>query len=147
MKVILLETIKALGKAGDQVQVSDGYGRNFLIPRKKAMASTSENMKVFENEKKARDKKTEKDHQEAVALSTTLAGLQLTVSRMAGEDDKLFGSVTNGDVAEALEKEGYKIDKRKIELEEPLKALGIFDVPVHLGGEVTAMVKVWVVKQ
>jgi large subunit ribosomal protein L9 len=147
MKVILLEDVKNLGKSGDAVNVADGYGRNFLIPRKLALGATPQNQRVFENDAKARAKKQEKEKQEAQALAEKLAALSLTISRVAGEDDKLFGSVTNADVAEALAKEGHKIDKRSIELPEPLKALGIFEVPVRLHAQVSGKVKVWIVKQ
>lgn len=147
MKVILIEDVKALGKGGDQVNVSDGYARNFLIPKKLALGASPANQRVYENEAKARVKKHQKEKNDAQAVAEKLGGLSLTISRMAGEDDKLFGSVTNGDIAEALSKEGYKVDKRAIEMADHLKALGIFEVPVKLHPEVTAMVKVWVVKQ
>jgi large subunit ribosomal protein L9 len=147
MKVILIEDVKTLGQAGSQVDVADGYARNYLIPRRLALGATPANARVFENEKKALAKKREKERQEAEALALTLGALSLTISRLAGEDDKLFGSVTNGDVAEALAKEGHKLDKRDIILPEPLKALGIHEVPIQLGHEVKAVVKVWVVKQ
>jgi len=147
MKVILIEDVKTLGQAGTQVDVADGYARNFLIPRHLALGATPANARVFANEKKALAKRHEKERLEAVELAAKLAALSLTISRLAGEDDKLFGSVTNGDVAEALAKEGHKIDKREIVLVEPLKALGIHEVPVHLAHEVTVTIKVWVVKQ
>jgi large subunit ribosomal protein L9 len=147
MKVILLEDIKTLGRAGTQVEVKDGYARNFLIPNRKALGSTPANQRVFENEKKALAKKHAKERAEFEALAGTLGGLSLTITRLAGEDDKLFGSVTNADVAEALAKEGHKVDKRDILLPEPLRALGIHDVTVQLHPEVKATVKVWVVKQ
>jgi large subunit ribosomal protein L9 len=147
MKVILLEDVKSLGRAGTQVEVKDGYARNYLIPRRLALGATPGNQRVFENEKKALAKKRAKEKADAEALARTLAGLSLTITRLAGEDGKLFGSVTNADVAEALAKEGYKLDKRDILLEEPLKALGIHEVPVQLHSEVKTQVKVWVVKQ
>jgi len=147
MKVILVEDVKSLGKSGDQVNVAEGYARNFLIPKKLALGATPANQRVYENEAKARLKKRDKEKTDAAALAEKLAGLSLTISRNAGEDDKLFGSVTNGDIAEALAKEGFKIDKRDIELADHLKALGIFEVPVKLHAEVTAKVKVWIVKQ
>lgn len=147
MKVILLEDIKSLGRAGTQVEVKDGYARNFLIPNRKALGATPAAQRVFDNEKKALAKKQAKLREEAAALAVKMGGLSLTISRLAGEDDKLFGSVTNADVAEALAKEGHKVDKRDVLLEEPLKALGIHEVPVQLHPEVKATVKVWVVKQ
>ncbi|MES2202481.1 MAG: 50S ribosomal protein L9 [candidate division FCPU426 bacterium] len=147
MKVILLEDVKNLGKGGDAVNVADGFGRNFLLPRKLAVGATPQNQKIFDNEAKARAKKRSKEHAESVALSEKIGALSLTISRVAGEDDKLFGSVTNADVAEALEKEGIKVDKRHIVLAEPLKTLGNHEVTVRLGHEVTATAKVSVVKQ
>jgi large subunit ribosomal protein L9 len=147
MKVILIEDIKTLGQAGAQVEVADGYARNYLIPRRLALGANPANARVFENEKKALAKRREKERQEALELAAKIGALSLTISRLAGEDDKLFGSVTNGDVAEALAKEGHKIEKRDIILVEPLKALGIHEVPVQLGHEVKAVIKVWVVKQ
>ena len=147
MKVILIEDVKTLGQAGSQVEVADGYARNYLIPRRLALGASPANARVFANEKKALAKRHEKERQEAVEFGAKLAALSLTISRLAGEDDKLFGSVTNGDVAEALVKEGHKVDKRDIILVEPLKALGIHEVPVQLGHEVQVKIKVWVVKQ
>lgn len=147
MKVILLEDVKNLGKGGESVSVADGYARNFLIPRKLALGASPAALKVYENEAKARVKKREREKKEAQALAEKIGGLSLTIARIAGEDDKLFGSVTNGDIAESLAKEGFKVDKRDIDLPEPLKALGIFEVPVALHPEVKAQVKVWVVKQ
>jgi len=147
MKVILLEDIKSLGRTGAQVEVADGYARNFLIPRNKALGATPANQRVFDNEKKALLKKHNKEKAEAEALAATLGAISLTISRLAGEDDKLFGSVTNGDVAEALAAEGHKLDKRSILLEEPLKALGIHEVTIQVHAEVNAKIKVWVVKQ
>jgi large subunit ribosomal protein L9 len=147
MKVILIEDIKTLGRAGSQVDVADGYARNYLIPRRLALGATPANARVFENEKKALAKKREKERQEALEFAGKLGAISLNITRLAGEDDKLFGSVTNGDIAEALVKEGHKIDKREIILVEPLKTLGIHEVTVNLGHEVTATLKVWVVKQ
>jgi large subunit ribosomal protein L9 len=147
MKVILLEDIKTLGKAGSQVEVADGYARNQLIPKHQALVASPANQRVFDNEKKALAKKSAKERAEAQDLATKLEALTLTITRLAGEDDKLFGSVTNGDVAEALAKEGHKVDKRDILLHDPLRALGQVEVPLQLHSDVTAKLKVWVVKQ
>ena len=147
MKVILVEDVKSLGKSGESVNVAEGYARNFLIPKKLALGATPANQRVYENEAKARLKKRDKEKADAAAVAEKMSALSLTIARQAGEDDKLFGSVTNGDIAEALAKEGFKVDKRHIELADHLKALGIFEVPVKLHAEVTAMIKVWVVKQ
>jgi large subunit ribosomal protein L9 len=147
MKVILLEDIKTLGKAGTQVEVADGYARNSLIPKLQALVASPANQRVFDNEKKALAKKHAKEKAVSQDLAAKLEGLTLTITRLAGEEDKLFGAVTNGDIAEALAKEGHKVDKRDIQLHEPLKALGQFEVPLQLHSEVTAKLKVWVVKQ
>jgi large subunit ribosomal protein L9 len=147
MELILLEEVKKLGKSGQKVQVKDGYGRNYLIPRKLALPATPQNLRVYENEQKARAKKRQKEMDEARALGEKVAAVPVTISRQAGDDDKMFGSVTNANIAEALEAQGFKIDKRKIELPEPIKALGTFEVPVEVHPEVKVNVKVWVVKQ
>jgi large subunit ribosomal protein L9 len=147
MKVILLEDIKTLGKAGTQVDVADGYARNSLIPKQQALVASPANQRVFDNEKKALAKKHAKEKAASQELAAKLEALTLTITRLAGEEDKLFGAVTNGDIAEALAKEGHKVDKRDIQLPEPLKALGQFEVPLQLHSEVTAKLKVWVVKQ
>ena len=147
MKVILLEDIKTLGKAGAQVEVADGYARNSLIPKAQALVASPANQRVFDNEKKALAKKHAKEKALSQELAAKLEGLTLTITRLAGEEDKLFGAVTNGDIAEALAKEGHKVDKRDILLPEPLKALGQVEVPLQLHSDVTAKLKVWVVKQ
>ena len=147
MKVILMEDIKTLGRAGAAVEVADGFARNFLIPKRQALAATEANSRVYENEKKAMGKKRDKERAAAQELATTISGIKITITRIAGEDDKLFGSVTNGDIAEALAKEGHKVDKRDIILVDPIKSLGIHEVPVHVYSEVQATLKVWVVKQ
>ena len=147
MKVILLEDVKSLGKAGSQVEVADGYARNSLIPKAQALVASPANQRVFDNEKKALAKKSAKEKAASVELAAKLEALTLTITRLAGEDDKLFGAVTNADVAEALAKEGHKVDKRDILLHDPIKALGQVEVPLQLHFEVTAKLKVWVVKQ
>lgn len=146
MKVILKEEIKGLGKLGDIVDVADGYGRNFLIPRKKAVEATSENIKSIESEKKKIEERLKRSHQEAEELSKRISESSITLSRQVGEGDKMFGSVTSADIAEALEKEGLKIDKRQVHLEKPIKELGLFHVPVKILPDVTADLKVWIVK-
>lgn len=146
MKVILKEEIKGLGKLGDIVNVADGYGRNFLIPGKKAVEATSENIKAVESEKKKIEEKLKRSHQEAEELSKRISGSSITLSRQVGEGDKMFGSVTSADIAEALEKEGLTIDKRQVHLEKPIKELGLFHVPIKILPDVAADLKVWIVK-
>jgi large subunit ribosomal protein L9 len=147
MKVILKSDIERLGKAGEVVNVAVGYARNYLFPQGKALEASARNMEVIEVEKKNIVKVQERKKGESEALAGKLEQLSVTISKQAGENDKLFGTVTSMEIAGALEKEGHEIDKRKIMLEEPIKTLGIYSVPIRLHAEVTAQVKVWVVKE
>ena len=147
MKVILKSDIERLGKTGEVVNVAAGYARNYLFPQGKALEASARNMEVIEVEKKNIAKVQERKKGESEALAGKLEQLSITVSKQAGENDKLFGTVTAMEIAGALEKEGHEIDKRKIMLEEPIKTLGIYSVPIRLHAEVTAQVKVWVVKE
>lgn len=147
MKVILTEEITHLGAAGDLVKVKDGYARNFLIPNSKAIMATTQNIKNLEHQKKQVQGKLNKIKREAEQLAKRIEAVSCTVAKSAGEEDKLFGSVTSSDIYNSLKNEGIDIDKKKIILPEPLKSLGIFSVPVKLHPEVTAQVKVWVVKE
>jgi len=146
MKVILKEDIKGLGKLGDIVNVAEGYGRNFLLPRKKAIEATPENIRSVEREKRKIEEKLKRDHQEAEELAKRISESTITLSRQVGEGDKMFGSVTSADIVEALEKEGIKIDKRQVHLEKPIKELGLFHIPVKLLPDVSTVLKVWIVK-
>jgi large subunit ribosomal protein L9 len=147
MKVILKSDVERLGKTGDVVNVAVGYARNYLFPQGKALEASARNMEVIEVEKKNVAKTQERKKSESEALAEKLEQLSLTISKQAGENDKLFGTVTAMEIAGALEKEGQVIDKRKIMLEEPIKTLGIYSIPIRLHAEVTAQVKVWVVKE
>ena len=147
MKLVLLEDVDKLGKRGAVISVKDGYGRNFLIPRKLAMPATEGNLKQIELEAKKYKVKEAKEETDAHSMKGDLEKLSLTIPMKAGEADVLFGSVTPADIASALEKEGYTIDKRKIEIGEPIKRLGVYHVPIKLFRTVTAEVKVWVVKE
>jgi large subunit ribosomal protein L9 len=147
MEVILKEDVHNLGHRGDLVKVAAGYGRNYLLPRKLAVPATDGNRKMVEAQKTAGIRKEAVERGDAQKLSDMLAGVQVTVSRKAGEGDHLFGSVTAIDVADALAAKGYQIDRRKIQLDEPLKSLGSFDVAVKLHKDVTASVKVHVTKE
>lgn len=147
MKVILKSDIERLGKTGEVVNVAVGYARNYLFPQGKALEASARNMEVIEVEKKNIAKVEERKKMESEVLAGKLEQLSLTISKQAGENDKLFGTVTAIEIAGVLEKEGHEIDKRKIMLEEPIKTLGIYSVPVRLHAEVTAQVKVWVVKE
>jgi large subunit ribosomal protein L9 len=147
MEVILLEDITGLGKRGAAVKVADGYARNFLLPRKKAIAAVGNSNAVFRDRERARVSREQKQRQSAEALKDRLAQVSLQFSVQVGEEDQLYGSVTVADIHQGLEAQGFAIERRSIRLPEPLKALGMFEVPVHLFQDVEAPVKVWVVRQ
>lgn len=147
MQVILQEDIASLGRAGDIVNVSEGYGRNYLLPRKKAVPADPGNLKQLEHAKRVVQAKQLKLRRAAAEVAEKLKGASITIAREAGEEDKIFGSVTTKDVADALRADGYIIDRHDIHLEGPIKQLGIFDIPVRLHAEVMGTVKVWVVKK
>jgi large subunit ribosomal protein L9 len=142
MEVILKEDVINLGHRGEVVKVADGYGRNFLLPRKLAMEATAANKAVIEQMKAAAARRSATEKAQAEELVTKLAPIVLTFTRKSGEQGQLFGSVTSADIAAELSTRGFEIDRRKIQLNEPLKALGNFDVPVRLHREVTAHLKV-----
>ena len=147
MKVILLETIDRLGKIGEIVEVKEGYSRNYLIPKNKAKPATPDNMKLLEALKVKKAAEEEKKLGGMQALAGKIAGLSLTIAAPAGEEEKLFGSVSNEMISDALADEGIKIDKKDIVLEEPIKKLGVYQVAVKLHPEVKASLRVWVVKK
>lgn len=147
MQVILREDIDKLGKIGDLVKVKDGYGRNFLIPLKKAIEATPKNVDAMEHARKMVADRLRKLKKEAAADAENIKALSLTIKAKAGEEGKLFGSVTSMDIAEAAAAQGIKIDRRKIHLEEPLKRLGEFTVPVKLHADVVVDLKVTVVAE
>jgi large subunit ribosomal protein L9 len=147
MEVILREDIDRLGNRGQVVKVADGYARNFLLPKRLAVAATDANRKIVEQERQAHLRREAKQKSEAEDLSKLLAGVTLTIAQKAGENDQLFGSVTSKDIADALAQKNYTIDRRKVELDEPIKQLGEFKVPVKLHKDVTAEVTVQVVKE
>jgi len=147
MKIILREDIKSLGEAGETVNVKDGYARNYLIPQKLAYPATRSYARVFAEEKKLRDNRDARATAQAEQLAAKLGNLSLETSVKVGEEDKVFGAVTAADIAELLAGKGYEIDKRDILLEEPLKALGIYNVPVKVATDIKAEVKVWVIKE
>ena len=147
MDVILRQDVDNLGKAGEVVKVKDGYGRNFLLPRGLAYQATDSNKKRIEAENAQRAKKRAGEVAAAGTLAAKLEALSLTFTMKAGEGDKLFGSVTAGDVAEKLLAEGFDVDKKAIDLAEPLKALGVYRVPVRLHADVKPEVRVWVVRE
>jgi large subunit ribosomal protein L9 len=147
MEVILKEDVPKLGSRGDVVKVAEGYGRNFLLPRKLAIEATSANKDVIDQMKAASVRRSAKEKHEAEALAKQFEGLSVSFQRRSGENDQLFGSVTSSDIAEALEKKSFHIDRRKIQLHEPLKSVGEFDVPVRLHKDVSAHIKVLIEKE
>ena len=147
MKVILTETLDTLGEAGAIVDVKDGYARNFLLPRKLALVASKSNMSVFEEENRQRDAQDSKAKREAKILAKTLEKASCTVPVAVGEGDRIFGSVTAQAISDLLVEQGFDIDRRAVVLEEPIRALGVYDVPIRLHAEVEAPVKVWVVKE
>ena len=146
MKVILKSEIKNLGGAFEVVKVRDGYGRNWLLPQGLARAATHSNLRFLEVEKKRQAARDEKRKEDAVELGKKLAGTSVTVSVRVHEGDKLYGSVGAQEIVEKLAEAGIKLDKALIVLDEPIKALGVFSVPVQLHAEIESKIKVWVVK-
>ncbi len=146
MDVILREDIDKLGARGQVVQVASGYARNFLLPKRLAVAATEANKKIVEQERQSHLRKEAKQKNEAEDLSKLMNGVTVTIAQKAGENDQLFGSVTAKDVAEALEQKNFTIDRRKIQLDEPIKQLGEHKVAVRLHRDVTAEVTVNVVR-
>jgi large subunit ribosomal protein L9 len=142
MEVILREHVDNLGRRGDLVKVADGYARNYLLPRKLALLATDGNKKVIEREKVKFDAKEAEEQKVAQAVADRLAAVEIEITRKVGETDALFGSVTNADVADALAAKGFDIDRRKIQLHEPIKKLGDYTVPVKLHRDVTVPLKV-----
>ena len=147
MEVILKEDVPKLGHRGDVVKVAEGYGRNYLLPHKLAIEATQTNKAVIQQMKASAVRRSASEKADAEALSKQLEAVSLTFQRKAGEKDHLFGSVTSNDIADALEHKGFNIDRRKIQLQDPLKSLGEFEVPVRLHRDVTSRVKVMIEKE
>ena len=147
MQIILVQDVDNLGKAGELVSVKPGFGRNFLIPRGMAVSATTGNVKRLDHERRVVEKRVAKERAGAESLAERLNGMTLQFERNVGEDEKLFGSVSNRDIADQLKRAGIDLDHRKIELEHPVKALGKYEVPVRLGSSVVATLKFWVVKK
>ncbi|HZR27870.1 MAG TPA: 50S ribosomal protein L9 [Terriglobales bacterium] len=142
MEVILKEDVQKLGHRGDVVKVADGYGRNFLLPRKLAIEATPANRAVIEQMKAAAVRRSAREKSDAEALAKQFATVHLTFLRKVGEREHLFGSVTSADIAQEMEARGFNIDRRKIQLEDPLKTLGEFDVQIRLHRDIAAPIKV-----
>jgi len=147
VKIILRQDYDSLGKTGDVVTVKDGYARNFLIPKRIAVSATPKNVKILEEEQKTIQHRKDKDRRRAEVLAKEMEKISLTATVPVGEEDRVFGSVTAQSVADLLKEKGYDIDKRKIQLDEPIKALGIYTVPLKLHTDVEAKIRVWVVKE
>ncbi|RMF66130.1 MAG: 50S ribosomal protein L9 [Calditrichaeota bacterium] len=147
MKVILQKDYENLGKVGDVVEVKNGFARNYLIPKKFALQATPQNLKVIEQQRKHKEIQASKEKRAAEELAEKLSTVSLTATVAVGEEDKVFGAVTSHNIAELLKAQGYEIDRRKIQLDEPIKALGVYEVPIKLHSEVEAKIKIWVVKE
>jgi len=147
MQVILLEDVPSLGKAGDLVKVADGYGRNYLIPQKKAVFATEKNLKVLEHQKRQVKYRMGKMKKDVEKVAQQIEAFSCTFTRAVGESGKLFGSVTSMDIESYLKENGIDVDRKKIVLEEPIKNLGVFTVPIKLHPEVVTQLKVWVVQE
>jgi large subunit ribosomal protein L9 len=147
MEVILLERIESLGQMGDVVKVKPGFARNFLLPQRKAMRATKQNLEHFEKQRTQLEAQNLQRRQDAEQVSGKMTELAVMVIRQAGETGQLYGSVTSRDIAEALREQGVVIDSKKIQLDEPLKALGMTEVAIKLTHGLSASIKVWVVKK
>ena len=147
MEVILREHVDHLGRRGDVVKVAPGYARNYLLPRKLALPVTEANRRQIDREKKVAEVRESEERQQAEAFASRLTQAEVVIARRVGETDALYGSVTTADIAEALASKGLEVERRKIQLSEPIKQLGEFAIPVKLHRDVNAEVKVRVVKQ
>ena len=147
MKVILISDVDALGSAGEVVEVKDGYARNFLMPRSMALIANERNRAVYESVRQQREVQRTREASEAESLANTLNEVSCNVAVTAGEGDRIFGSVTPQHIATALNELGFDIDRRAIELKEPIRALGVYDVSIRLSAGFKASVKVWVVRE
>ena len=147
MEVILRQSVEKLGSPGDVVKVSNGYARNYLLPRGIAVIATEGNKKQIEAQRQRLEAAEDSRREVAQTQATTLEQVSLTFSARVGEEGKLFGSVTSGDIVQQLEALGHKIEKRQVDLHEPIKALGVYRVPIRLHADVKPEIKVWVIKQ
>lgn len=147
MKIILKEDFEQLGKAGETVEVKRGFAQNYLIPKKIAYPAKQNFVRMIEEEKRQKMARLNKEKKHAELLGKKLENVSVTLAVSVGEGDKMFGSVTNQDIEESLKEQGYEIDRKKIILEEPIKQLGIYSVPIKLHPEIESKIKVWVVKE
>lgn len=147
MEVILLDIVPSLGNRGDTVKVKPGFARNYLFPRKLALPATESNQRVFKEEERVFAKRDELAKNSAQKTATKLSDVSCTIPVQVGEEDKLYGSVTANDIAKVLKDQGFKVDKKQVLLEEPIKQLGVYTIDVMLHREISAPIKVWVVKE
>ena len=147
LKIILLKDVEQLGQAGDVVQVADGYGRNFLIPQRQAVVASDANVAQFETWRKEHEAAADRERKTAEDLGKRLEKDSLTAAVRVGDEDRLFGSVTSQNITALLKEKGYEVDRRAVELEEPIRALGVYNIEVRLHPQVTSSVKLWVVKE
>ena len=147
MKLILVTDVEKLGSIGDEIEVKDGYARNYLMPKKLAVEATEGALRILEQKKREKERKEKEIKEECEKFAEKIAAVSCTISVDAGEEDKLFGSVTSEMIVESLRADGIEIDKKKVVLEEPIKALGVYNVEIRLHPEVKAQVRVWVVKK
>lgn len=146
MRIILLQDHEGLGSAGDQQDVKDGYARNYLIPKGVALKADKNSLKRFQEMARLKEMRKDRALKKSKELAEKLRSLSLTVPVQVGEEDRVFGAVTSLEIAQQLKEKGYEIDKRQIMLGEPIKALGIFEIPIKLHSEITTSVKLWVIK-
>ncbi len=149
VKVILRENVPALGEAGEIVAVKAGYARNYLLPRDLAYEATEASVRRLEQERERAEQRARRDFLEARRRASQIEELSLTFHARAGEESKLFGSITTADIADRLKEQGldFEVDRRQVELDEPIKSLGVYNVPIRLHAEVRPEVKVWVIKE
>ena len=147
MKVVLRKDYPSLGKSGEIKNVKDGYAQNFLIPKMVAYPATESYLKIFENEKISNEKRSERIKKESEDLKVKIEGLSLNISVKTGEEDRLFGSVTAQDIIEKMKENGINLSKKQLVLEENIKKLGIYHIPVKIAPDIEAQVKVWIIKE
>jgi large subunit ribosomal protein L9 len=147
MKVILRQDYEQLGKIGDTIEVKRGFGMNYLIPQRIAYPAKPNYVRMIQEEQRQKMVQVNKQKKQSKLVAKKLESVSVTLAVSVGEGDKMFGSITNQDIGDALVKQGYEIDRKKIELDEPIKALGIYSVPIKLHPEIEAKIKVWVVKE
>ena len=147
MKVILQETLEGVGNLGDLLDVSPGFARNYLLPRRKAVEANNRNIKAFEHAQRVTTEKAKKERLVIESHAKKLSSISVTIPAQVGKDDKMFGSVTSKDIADGLAEKGFEVDRRKIQLAQPIKELGTFTIPVKLPREVTASISVHIIKK